>query len=166
MKNWQIIIPFLFLIIFILLNTGCKKNKLLYPASDIQITSTSPYSILPTSNSFSEIEDGVITIRLLNSIPCTLVSYDLTYETVLGEPIENLSITQIPVELPLSAEGSEESLTIKPYTQQLLNLFMNSSSSISPVRSTVVLHFKDVNENEIVRTASFLLYKYEASSSE
>ena len=165
MKNWQRIISVIFLSILALFNTGCKKNEL-YPASDIQITSTSPYSIIPTSDIFSEIEDGVINIKLLNSIPCMLVSYDLTYKTVIGEPIENLSISQIPIELPLTGEGYEVSVTIKPYTEQLLNLFMNSSSNISPVRSTVVLHFKDVNENEIVKTASFLLYKYEISSSE
>ena len=98
------------------------------------------------------------------SVPCELVSYDLTYKTVLNEPLDNLSISQIRTNIPLAQKDSEEELTLKPYTQQLLNLLQSTSSNISPIRATVILHFRDVNKNDIYREASFLLYKYESTS--
>ena len=165
MKILYKIISIVFLLAFAVFSTGCNKNEL-YPASDIQITKVDPYNIIPTSNNFDSIDDGVITMKLLNSIPCDLISYDLSYRTVLNDPIESLSISQIRTNLPLAEKDTEVELTLKPYTQQLLNLLQSTSSEISPIRATVILHFRDVNKNDIYREASFLLYKYESTSSE
>lgn len=163
MKIWHTILSVVFLLTVSIISIGCNKNEL-YPASDVQITKVNPFSILPTSNDFDSIEDGVVTMKLINSIPCELVSYDLTYKTVLNEPLDNLSISQIRTNIPLAQKDSEEELTLKPYTQQLLNLLQSTSSNISPIRATVILHFRDVNKNDIYREASFLLYKYETTS--
>ena len=164
MKKFRKIISLIFLTMLSILSIGCSKDTF-YPASDIQITKTEPYNILPTSSDFSSIDDGVITIKLINSIPCELVSYDLSYKTALNEPIDTLSMSDIFVNLPFPEADTESDLTIKPYTQQVMKLFENTTSNISPIRALVTLHFKDVNKNEIKRTASFLLYKYEGSSS-
>ena len=152
---------------FIVINTGCNKN-VFYPASDIQITKTDPFNILPSSSDFNSLPEGVISIKLINSIPCELVSYDLTYRTVLNEPLDGLTITEIPINIPFPEVDTETDVTLKPYTKQVLDLFTNTNSNISPIRAMVTLHFKDVNNNEIIRNASFLLYKYEqeAASSE
>ena len=163
MKIWHTILSVVFLLTVSIISIGCNKNEL-YPASDVQITKVNPFSILPTSNDFDSIEDGVVTMKLINSIPCELVSYDLTYRTVLNDPIESLSISEIKTNLPLAEKDTEVELTIKPYTQQLLNLLKSTTSEISPVRATVLLHFRDVNKNDIHREASFLLYKYEDTS--
>ncbi len=149
---------------FVLINLGCDK-KVFYPASDLQITKTEPFNIIPSSSDFSSIEDGVVSVKLLNAIPCELVSYDLTYRTILDEPLEGLTLTNIPINIPLESADTEISVTLKPYTKQVLDLFNNTNSNISPIRATVIMHFKDVNKNETIRTGSFLLYKYEESSS-
>lgn len=164
MKKFSRIITFIFLYILSIFCIGCSKDAF-YPASDIQITKTDPYNILPTSSEFSSIDDGVISIKLINSIPCELVSYDISYKTALNEPIDTLSMSDIFVNLPFPEANTETDITIKPYTQQVMKLFESTTSNISPIRALVTLHFKDVNENEIKRTASFLLYKYEESSS-
>ena len=164
MKNWQKILSIVFILILTVISNGCKKNEF-YPASDIQITGVEPNSILPSSDDFSSISDGVITMKLLNSIPCELVSYDLSYKTILNEPIDSLTVQDITTNIPLAEKDAEVSVTLKPYTQQLLNLLKNSSSNISPVRATVTLHFKDVNKNETLREAYFLLYKFDNDSS-
>ena len=165
MKIWQKIISFVFLFLFAVIITGCNKNEF-YPASDLLVTNVDPYSILPTSNDFSSISDGVITVELLNAVPCNIVGYDISYKTSLKEPIDNLSVTNIPTNIPIREQGGTAELTIKPYSQQLLDLFQNTSSNISPVEATVTIHFKDINKNETLRTATFLLYKYEEASSE
>lgn len=166
MKNFKKLLYLAFLLITALINVGCDKNGF-YPASDIQITKAEPFNILPTSNDFDSIENGVVTAKLINTIPCELVSYDLTYRTVLNEPIDSLTITDIPINLPFAESGTETDITLKPYQRHVLDLFNNTSSNISPIRATVTLHFKDVNKNEVIRNASFLLYKYvDTASSE
>ena len=164
MKRLEKTIFVLCLLVFTIYTTGCSKKDF-YPASDIQITEVSPSNILPTSNDFSSIDDGVITMQLLNSIPCELVSYDISYRTVFNEPIDGIALNDLAANVPLAESGSSAELTLKPYSQQLLNLFETTSSNISPVKATVTLHFKDVNKNETTRTASFLLYKYTEESS-
>ena len=164
MKKIKKILYFAFLFMFVLINLGCDK-KVFYPASDLQITKTEPFNIIPSSSDFSSIEDGVVSVKLLNAIPCELVSYDLTYRTILDEPLEGLTLTNIPINIPLESANTEISVTLKPYTKQVLDLFNNTNSNISPIRATVIMHFKDVNKNETIRTGSFLLYKYEESSS-
>lgn len=164
MKKFKRLIYFAFLLFAALISTGCNKNEF-YPASDLQIVKAEPFNILPTSADFDSIEDGVITAKLLNTIPCELVSYDITYRTVLNEPIDSLTLTEIPINIPFTESGSEVEVTLKPYQRQLQDLFNNTSSNISPVRATVTLHFKDVNKNEVLRNASFLLYKYVATTS-
>ena len=159
MKKFRRIIYFAFLLLAAFINVGCDKNGF-YPASDIQIVKAEPFNILPTSSDFDSIENGVVTAKLLNTIPCELVSYDLSYRTVLNEPIDSLTITDIPISIPFAESGAEIEITLKPYQRQILDLFNNTSSNISPVRATVTLHFKDVNKNEVIRNASFLLYKY------
>ncbi|MBR4570014.1 MAG: hypothetical protein IKO19_05035 [Candidatus Riflebacteria bacterium] len=166
MKKIRRILFFAFLLLAAFINVGCDKNGF-YPASDIQITKAEPFNILPSNADFDSIEDGVITAKLLNSIPCELVSYDLTYRTVLNEPIDSLTITDIPINIPFAEAGTETSITLKPYQKQVLDLFNNTTSNISPIRATVTLHFRDVNKNEVIRNASFLLYKYiDTSTSE
>ena len=164
MKRLEKTIFVLCLLVFTIITTGCSKKDF-YPTSDIQITEVSPSNILPTSNDFSSIEDGVITMQLLNSIPCELVRYDISYKTVFNEPIDGIALNDIQANVPLTESGSSAELTIKPYSQQLLNLFETTPSNISPVKATVTLYFKDVNKNETTRTASFLLYKYTESTS-
>ena len=164
MKKIRRILFFAFLLLAAFINVGCDKNGF-YPASDLQIVKAEPFNILPTSADFDSIEDGVITAKLLNTIPCELVSYDITYRTVLNEPIDSLTLTEIPINIPFTESGSEVEVTLKPYQRQLQDLFNNTSSNISPVRATVTLHFKDVNKNEVLRNASFLLYKYVETAS-
>ncbi len=166
MKRLEKIISILCLLLIAVITTGCS-NKDIYPASDIQITSVSPSSILPNTKDFSSIDEGTISMQLLNSIPCELVSYDISYKTALDEPITGISLNNIPVNIPLTGEGSTADLTLKPYSQQLINIFENTPSNISPVKATVSLHFKDVNKNETTRYAFFVLYKFtETASSE
>lgn len=163
MKKLCKFISVIFLLIIAVNTVGCTRKEL-YQASDIQVTKVEPFNILPTDTDFSSIEDGVITLQLINNVPCELVSYDIHYKTVVNEPIDSLAITNVMINIPLSESGSEVTVTLKPYSQQLLNLFNNSISSISPVRAIVTLHFKDVNKNEITKEAGFLLYKFEGTS--
>lgn len=166
MKKFRRILYFAFLLLAAFINVGCDKNGF-YPASDIQIVKADPFNMLPSSADFDSIEDGVVTAKLLNSIPCELVSYDLSYRTVLNEPIDSLTITDIPINIPFAEAGTETDITLKPYQRQVLDLFNNTTSNISPIRATVTLHFRDVNKNEVIRNASFLLYKYvDTSTSE
>ena len=166
MKNSKKILYFAFLLFVAFITTGCDKKEF-YPASDIQIVKAEPFNILPTSSDFDSIEDGVVTAKLINSIPCELVSYDLSYRTVLNEPIESLTITDIPINIPFPEADTETDITLKPYQRQVLDLLNNTSSNISPIRATVTLHFRDVNKNEVIRNSSFLLYKYiETASSD
>lgn len=159
-----IFVAFLFFVAFIL--NGCDK-KILYPEADVRVTKVEPHNILPTSNDLSSVEDGVISLQIVNSIPCNLIRYDLIYRTVQGEPIDGIGISNININLPLSESGTDVELTLKPYTQQLFDLFTNSVSNISPVRCVALLYFKDSNNNEIIKEAGFLLHKYvETASSE
>ncbi len=164
MKKFKRILYFAFLLLVVFINTGCDKNGF-YPASDIQIVKAEPFNILPTSSDFDSIEDGVVTAKLINTIPCELVSYDLTYRTVLNEPIDSLTITDIPINIPFAEADTETDITLKPYQKHVLDLLNNTSSNIAPIRATVTLHFKDVNKNEVIRNASFLLYKYVETAS-
>ena len=164
MKKIRKLIYLALLFMIVIINLGCNKDEL-YPASDLQITKTEPFNIVPSSSGFDSIEDGVITVKLLNSIPCELVSYDLSYRTVLNEPIESLTLSNIQMNMPFAEVNSETTITLKPYQKQILDLFNNTSSNISPIRATVTLHFKDVNKNEIIRNAYFLLYKYTGTDS-
>ena len=164
MKKIKRLILLAFMLFIAILNLGCDKNGF-YPASDLQITKAEPFNILPTSASFDSIDDGVVTVKLINTIPCELVSYDLTYRTVLNEPIDSLTLTDIPINIPFTESGTETDVTLKPYQRQVLDLFNNTTSNISPIRATVTLHFRDVNKNEVLRSAYFLLYKYVETTS-
>ena len=164
MKNWGKFISVLCLLTFLAINLGCNRSEL-YPESDIRVTKVEPFNIIPSSSSFADVEDGIVTVQLLNTIPCNLVSYDLTFKSVQNDPIDNLAIYDVPINIPLTEAGSDVDITLKPYTKQLFDLYDTSVSSISPVRATVTMHFKDVNKNEIIKEAYFLLYRYTESSS-
>ena len=161
MKKIRKIIFCAFMLVFTIISVGCNKNEF-YPASDLQITKAEPFNMIPSDSNFESIEDGVVSVKLINSIPCELVSYDLSYRTVLNEPLDSLTMTGIPINIPFPEADTETDVTLKPYQKQVLDLFNNTSSNISPIRATVTLHFRDVNKNEVIRSAYFLLYKYEA----
>ena len=165
MKNWGKILSLFALLTFIVINMGCNRSEF-YPESDIKVIKVEPFNIIPTSSSLAEVEDAVVTLQLLNTVPCNLLSYDLTFRTVQNDSIDNLNMYDVPISIPLTTAGEDVEVTLKPYTQQLFDLYDSSVSSISPVRATFKLYFKDVNKNEIIKEANFLLYKYEESSSD
>lgn len=150
----------IYLSVLALLCLGCSRNTF-YPASDILVVSVDPASIIPTETTFDAISEGTINLKLLNKIPCSLISYDIAYKTYLGISMDNLSMSNIRTNIPLAAEGEEVRLTLRPYSIQLMELMQNTNSKISPVQATVTMHFKDINKNEITRNATFLLYKNE-----
>lgn len=145
--------------------TGCSESAL-HPASDVVITSNSQFNIQPTGLGLSNLPSADIGMTLLNSIPCNLISYDAEYFTNLGQRIDSLNTYGIEIQARLYEPDTEVTTTIYPYPLQLENLMQTSTSDISPVRCNIILHFKDVNDNEFTEKASFLLFKYNSEETE
>lgn len=156
-----------YLLAFVLLNIGCSKD-FVYPQSDIQLVPSSA-DIIPSSRTVTDISESTINITLYNAVSCSVTGYDLAYETILGEPIESLAIINIPIEKIIngsrqSGTTTTDSMPVRPYTEGVMNLLESTTSSISPIRATVTVHFHDVNGNDFDKQVHFLCWKYTSSS--
>ncbi len=163
------IVIIIYLLAFVLLTVGCSKSSL-YPKAQIQLTADNP-NIIPTSNIVTDISESTITVTLITGVSCSVIGYDLTYKTLLGDDIDSLSVYNIKTELSLTASTSggdtsevEESMIIRPYTQGVMDLLQNTTSAISPIRAKVTVHFHDVNDNYFSEEITFLCWKYVSSN--
>lgn len=163
------IVTFVYLLAFVLLTIGCSKASL-YPKAEVQLTPDNP-NIIPTSTIVNDITESVVTATLLTGVSCSIVGYDLTYQTVLGENIDSLNIYNIKTDRSITASVSDNEVSpvnqtfpVRPYTEGVMTLLQSSTSAISPIRATVTVYFKDVNNNEFSEKVHFLCWKYIASS--
>mgnify|MGYP003290234918 CR=1 FL=1 len=163
------IVTIVYLLAFVLLTIGCSKNSL-YQKAEVQLTPDNP-NIIPSSTIVTDIAESVITATLITGVSCSVIGYDLTYQTILGDNIDSLNIYNIKTERSITASVSDNEVTpvdqtfpVRPYTEGVMNLLQSSTSAISPIRATVNVHFKDVNNNEFSEKVHFLCWKYVPSS--
>lgn len=147
----------LILIFSATLLTGCIE-KTFKPEAILEVTSLSPYELIPTATDTASLPTTSITVTSINTIPCNLKSFSVSYLTKFGEVIPSLAIPTTQIETKLAAGGSID-VVVKPYTARVLELFELSGSDISPIRAQISLVFKDYNDNLISREANCLLYK-------
>lgn len=148
---------YLLLILFPVFLSGCI-DKTFFPPVTMEVTSVDPYRLLPTATDTASLPETSITIQSLSGIPCHLRSYTIAYKTSLGDPIESAAISVTPIELKLEANQSL-TVSIKPYTSRIVDLYDLSISDISPIVAEITLNFKDVNDNWVSQVTHCLLEK-------
>jgi len=139
---------------------GCIQ-KTIYPAILLTVVSVTPFELRPTAPTGSAtitLPSVVVALRSDVQMPANLVAYSFAYETNLGSPLPQLAVGPIPIELSLTVGGTTN-ITLNPYTQTVVDLFSNTTSEISPIKATILLDVKDVNENTVRKEAHCLLYR-------
>lgn len=144
--------------------SGCIEKTVL-PALILSVTSVTPYELKPTSATDATtgattytLPTTVIALRSMTKVPARLVSFNISYSTRIGQPLPSLRIDETPYDLYLTPD-STINITMSPYSERVLNLFLFSTSEISPIRAVMTLTVKDVNNNTIHRDAHCLLLK-------
>lgn len=159
MQRSSRLVIFSFLVIAAFFSTGCI-DKTFYPATELEITSVTPYEVIPTATGTADLPTISIAVKSISKIPCSLNSFSIKYFTRLGEEIPSLAANSVPINYKIEAEATLD-VELRPYTLQLVDLFELSSSQISPVTAKITLNFDDVNGNLVSREAHCLLYKVE-----
>lgn len=143
---------------FLSLFSGGCIEKTFKPEAILEVPSVSPYELAATATDTASLPTTSVTVNSINTIPCNLKSYSVTYFTKSGDPIPHLSVRSTPIELKLDAGGTI-AVTVKPYTAKVVELFELSSSDISPLTAKLSLLFKDYNDNLVSCEAHCLLYE-------
>lgn len=147
--------------------TGCIE-KTVYPSVMMTVKSVTPNPITATvatdaSGSISLTADPLsVTLSVETGVPSRIVSYSILYETRIGEPLPELSVSDMPFDLylpPGTTAPVETVVEVDVYTVQAASLMLNSPSDIAPLRATVSFVIKDVNGNELVKEAHTQLSK-------
>ena len=150
-------IIFAYILAACLFISGCS-DKTLKPAAVLEVPTVSPFELYATATNTQSLPTADITITSLSKIPCNLRKYSVKYFTPYGEEIPQLAINSIPVESKLAAEG-EITVTTKPYTSKVVDLYELSTSDISPITAQITVTFEDYNGNWVERTGHCQLYK-------
>ncbi len=138
-------------------STGCI-DKTFKPEVALEVPSVAPYELYVTATDTASLPTTTITVNSISPIPCNLKSYSISYYTKYGDFIPGVSVANTPLELKLDGEGTI-SVTVKPYTARVVDLFELSGSDISPVTAKINLVFKDYNDNMVSKEAHCLLYE-------
>ena len=158
MGNFKRIAITLYLLTFIMLNLGCSKGSF-FPKADV-VLSTENANIIPTSDVVTEIEESTVKVTLLNQVTCTANTCTYTYETDLGEVIPLIFTDYVEKRIEAAESGSaEDSFTIRPYRQEIIDLFKNTTSNLNIIKVTVTVHFHDVNGNDFDKSIHFNCFK-------
>ena len=153
---------FLLLTFFgIIFTTGCI-DKTFKPEAALEVADVTPYELTPTATDTASLPTTAITVNSINTIPANLKSYTISYFTKNGDPIPSLSVGTTPINLKLAAAGNI-SVTLKPYSAKVVELYELSNSDISPISAKITLYFEDYNDNIVIAEGSCLLYKFEGS---
>lgn len=137
---------------------GCLE-KTVYPALITTVVTVTPSDLQPTTGTDTlELPSAEIELRSETQVPARLVSYHVTFETPLGQPMESLRIPETPVDQYLTP-GSSNQIVVRPYTTRVVDLYSSSASDIEPIRATITLTIKDENGNLTYPQAHCLLYK-------
>ncbi len=157
MQRYQKFIFFLFCLPAIVLLNGCI-DKTIRPEAAIEISTVTPYELTTTATDTASLPTTAITVNSINTVPCNLKSYSVTYFSRFGEIIPSLSIPSTPIDLKLAAAGTID-VTVRPYTSRVVDMFELSNSDISPIQAKINLVFEDYNSNIINKEAHCLIYK-------
>lgn len=145
------------LVIAAFFSTGCI-DKTFYPATELEITSVTPYEVIPTATDTASLPTVLIAVKSISKIPCSLNSFSIKYFTSLGDEISSLAANSVPMNYKIDGEATLD-VEMRPYTTRLVDIFELSSSQISPVTAKITLNFDDINGNFVSREAHCLLYK-------
>ncbi|GAB4275462.1 MAG: hypothetical protein Kow0029_16640 [Candidatus Rifleibacteriota bacterium] len=157
MKRLSKFFGFIILLFYVFLTAGCI-DKTIYPSVELEVTSVSPYELYATATDSASLPTTAVNVTSLNKIPCNLKTYSVSYYTKYGENLPGLEVLSTPIETKLDAEGSI-SVTVKPYTSRVVDLYDVSNSDISPITARINLVFEDYNGNTVSKEAHCLLYK-------
>lgn len=159
MKHYLAIHKIAFLLFSLIVFSGCA-NEIFTPAAKLEIIEVVPYETIPEGNNIADIEPVELRVILLDEMPCSLESYSIKYYTQLGHEIHGLAVGTTRKKLRFAgAENEELSVSIRAYTQRLMDLYEQTDSEISPVEARIKLLFKDFHSNLIEVQASCLLYR-------
>ncbi len=139
---------------------GCIQ-KTVFPAILLTVTGVTPYEVkptLPVGSAAVTLQSVAVAIRADTQVPANLKGYSVTYQTKLGDAIPQVSVPFTPLELLLTLGGTTN-ITLNPYTQDVVTIFNNTNSQISPILATIHLDVKDVNGNTVTVVAHCLLHK-------
>jgi len=156
---------FLFWLSFasLIMLSGCIE-KTISPAVVMTVTKVTPDPVTATitqdASGTLDITTTPLSIELSveTGVPSRIVSYSVTYESRIGEPLPEIVIQDMPLDLYL-APSTKTTVSIPVYTLQVANLLINTPSDIAPLRVTASLRIHDVNGNEIVKDAHCQLSK-------
>lgn len=154
-KNFKLQL-LLLLLVCAFLSTGCVESSFKPPVA-LEVPSVSTYELYATATDTASLPTTAVTVTSLNKIPCNLKSYSVHYTTQYGDPLPQLTISAIPMEMKLDGEANI-TVTVKPYTKRVIDLFELSTSEISPLTAEITLTFKDYNGNWVSKDAHCLLY--------
>lgn len=146
-----------FVLLFAVLTTGCNVESAFKPSVVLEVPGVSTYELHPTATDTASLPTTDVTVKSLSKISCNLKSYSISYTTQYGDALPQLAIESVPMEKKLDAEA-EITVTVKPYTSRVLDLFELSTSQISPLTAEITLTFKDYNGNWVSKDAHCLLY--------
>ena len=139
---------------------GCME-KTLYPAVNLTVEAVEPSeTTLDVGGPPGEV---TISLKTEEGVPSSLEAFSISYFTRMGEPIPKLEITRTPKHQFLPPAATND-IVLNPYTVYVLDLYDLSSSDISPIQANMTLYVRDVNGNEVQRTATCLLHKPKAAA--
>jgi len=143
-------------------SNGCI-DKTFFPSTELEVTSVTPYSLIPTATDTASLPTTQISVLSLSKVPCSLKGISASYYTVMGDEIPLLAVNNQQLEQKIDAEAAVV-IPFSPYSSRLVDLFELSSSEISPVKARITMHFLDINGNWVNLDAHCMLYKYSSAA--
>ena len=144
----------------VLFSVGCIQ-KTVFPVVLMTVTAVTPYEVkptLPVGSAAVTLSAVSVSLKADTQVPANLKGYSVTYQTKLGDDIPQIAVPFTPLELILTVGGTTI-VSLSPYTQDVVTLFNNTNSQISPILATMHLDVKDVNGNTVTMVAHCLLHK-------